>query len=264
MAGACLEDLGDAFWMCAYRKGVATGPRPSAVRVTCPQQSPSSQIVHRSHTGPVETRGKKGVRPLPDGADVSAAGPLPRPLIGCAPDLPTVARKQDSDQTLLIPIGIDPKLIDPKTWTNFTAPDSDIWPFLSLGSDSDSNSDSNIEVDIHESVVRIVFHYLNFAVGKNKATNLMNTMDTEDPNFAIATDVTEQSDDTCESVRVQSNGPSLAQLGSGVYTKIRSLECLIGVRRKAAPRGDALIGLNARVGCRTVCRRMARDGRWPK
>jgi hypothetical protein len=116
----------------------------------------------------------------------------------------------DSDQTLLIPIGIDPKLIDPKTWTNFTAPDSDIWPFLSLGSDSDSNSDSNIEVDIHESVVRIVFHYLNFAVGKNKATNLMSTMDTEDPNFAIASDVTEQSDETCESAHGE--GWTMAQM----------------------------------------------------
>lgn len=111
---------------------------------------------------------------------------------------------QDSDKVLAIPIGVDPSLIDPKTWVNFTAPDSDLY-LIPDGSDSESGSDS--EVSLHVSVVRIVFHYLSFAVGKEKATRLMNAMEVEDPSFAVAPTVAEQSDDTCESVRVQSKGP---------------------------------------------------------
>jgi len=128
--------------------------------------------------------------------------------------MPTVARMQEDGQVLQIPIGVDPSLIDPKTWVNFTAPDSDLW-LVPSGSDSDSDSDSN--VDLHASVVRIVFHYLSFAVGKNHATNLMNAMDAPDalPTFAVASSVAAQSDDTCETVRVPEQAVPLARLGGG-------------------------------------------------
>jgi len=115
----------------------------------------------------------------------------------------------EDGQVLQIPIGVDPSLIDPKTWVNFTAPDSDLW-LVPSGSDSDSDSDSN--VDLHASVVRIVFHYLSFAVGKNHATNLMNAMDAPDalPTFAVASSVAAQSDDTCETA--EGEGWKMAQL----------------------------------------------------
>jgi hypothetical protein len=116
------------------------------------------------------------------------------------------------DGTLHIPIGIDPTLIDPKTWTNWTSPDSDVWPLTPTGA---SDSDSNIEVsdgsDIspYETAIRIVFHYLTFALGKAQATKTMNKMSVS-PTFAVQSVVQAQNDDSCATA--QGEGWSMAQM----------------------------------------------------
>jgi hypothetical protein len=113
------------------------------------------------------------------------------------------------DGTLHIPIGIDPTLIDPKTWTNWTSPDSDVWPLTPTGA---SDSDSNIEVsdgsDIspYETAIRIVFHYLTFALGKAQATKTMNKMSVS-PTFAVQSVVQAQNDDSCATVRARHPHP---------------------------------------------------------
>jgi hypothetical protein len=113
------------------------------------------------------------------------------------------------DGTLHIPIGIDPTLIDPKTWTNWTSPDSDVWPLTPTGA---SDSDSNIEVsdgsDIspYETAIRIVFHYLTFALGKAQATKTMNKMSVS-PTFAVQSVVQAQNDDSCATVRARHPPP---------------------------------------------------------